>query len=77
MKTIWVEWVEWVEVNFNGGNRMIAKQDIENVKAIIQKTKQFSATTEIEKSRFDKLFRELDVAGNKFIKEVTSNVRLS
>ena len=74
---IWVEWVVWAEVNFNGGTRMIAKQDIDNVKPIIQKTRQFSSTTEVEKIKFDKLFRELDAAGNAFIKEVNYNVRLS
>ena len=73
----WVEWVVWAEVNFNGGTRMIAKQDIDNVKAIIKKTRKFSNTTEVDKLRIDKLFRELDAAGNAFIKEVTYDVRLS
>ena len=50
---------------------MIAKKDIDNVKSIIRKTRQFSGTTEIEKVKFDKLFRELDAAGKAFIKEVT------
>lgn len=72
---IWVEWVEWA-LNSNGGTKMIAKQDIDNVKTLIQKTSQF-ASSEIEKSKFDRLLRELDAAGNKFIKEVTYDVRLS
>ncbi len=55
---------------------MIAKQDIDNVKSIIQKTKRL-AKTEREKIKFDKLFRELDAAGNEFIEEVTYDVRLS
>jgi hypothetical protein len=55
---------------------MIAKQDIDNVKSIIQKTRQL-ASSEIEKLKFDKLFHELDAAGNEFIKEVTYDVRLS
>jgi len=55
---------------------MIAKQDIDNVKSIIQKTKRL-ANTEVEKLKFDKLFQDLELAGKEFIKEVTYDVRLS
>ena len=55
---------------------MIAKQDIDNVKTIIQKTR-LMANTETERIKYDKLMRELDDAGNKFINEVNYDVRLS
>lgn len=54
---------------------MIAAKDIDNVKSIIEKSREL-ASTEFEKRKYDKLFRDLTKAGNEYL-EVIQDVRLS
>jgi hypothetical protein len=54
---------------------MILKEDIDNVRTIIEKTKNFVAT-EQERQRYEKLIKSLDDAGSRYLKEVNNNARL-
>jgi hypothetical protein len=54
---------------------MILKEDIDNVRLIIEKTKQV-ASTEQERQKYDNLIKSLDDAANRYLKEVKNNGRL-
>jgi hypothetical protein len=48
---------------------MIGKEDIDNVKSIIDKAGRL-AKSEIDRAKFEKLSRELIVVGDKYLDEV-------
>jgi hypothetical protein len=54
---------------------MIGKKDIDNVKTIMVKAKNL-ATTKTDIDRFDKLCKEFDVVGDRYLSEVRYNARL-
>ena len=54
---------------------MILKEDIDNVRLIIEKTKQI-ASSEQEKQKYENLIKSLDDAANRYLKEVKHNDRL-
>lgn len=54
---------------------MISEKDISNVKNIIEKSKAIY-TSEIDKKRLDKLQREFNAVGDRYLKEVKNHDRL-
>lgn len=55
---------------------MIGEKDIQNVRNIIEKTKQFEMLTEKDKKRFEALLAEFDATAIRYLKEVKNNDRL-
>jgi uncharacterized protein YozE (UPF0346 family) len=54
---------------------MIGKEDIDNVKGIIDKAGRL-AQSEFDKKRFEKLSREFTVVGDRYLDEGPYNARL-
>lgn len=54
---------------------MIAKKDIDNVRSIMEKTKQ-QASSDVEKQKYEGLIRSFETVAEQFLKEVNNNARL-
>lgn len=54
---------------------MIGKEDIDNVRSIMVKSKKF-ATTDQEKEKLEELIKGFDRAADRYMQEVQNNARL-